>query len=580
MLCQTACTQCLKPKTDILLQSKQKSVTHSHLLLKRRRRRERCPAAVPLCSIPTVLGSIKHNLLALLRFSTSATSDRSIRRKLTGCFRNKEQTDSDDSYVSFGSNTQICINTTNARHKVNEMHKYTAARSTDGGVGWGDGDEEDAGGGWTLYSQFRIEDVQVAQIVCVVGRAEPGQNQQQQSLHDQRSARFPFFSSSSSPFWTIQPPLLLFPPPPPPPPPPPILRTWPCWPTPPRLPFFSRGALRFELILHFLPSSLSFLPPFVFLSLLLPVRVSSSCLKLVARSSQLQRQSGQLPEVEDVAKEEEAAEAGAAEKSRWCTRGRCKSARRTGRRPMQRWHIWNTIWAVWPVNLLRALPSCKRICARMRVCACQCLSVYERECACVYVRENSAGCDLYCSRNHWGGGVGGVGGGGERMEQTKKRDGRGERYLVLLWLAVPSSHAHPHVHFETHTHMRDYNPCIHPPPPPAQTITREGEDSEHVAFRSLAPPLLRWTVPSAADWSDRSKESAYMCGKKKKEKKRQSMTKTRRQINILRTGGVLLSPSDMNEEDGRKRGGFRISLYWHAAQCRSFSRSLQTQEKR
>lgn len=34
-----------------------------------------------------------------------------------------------------------------------------------------------------LYSQLRIEDVQVAQIVCVVGRAEPGQHQQQQSLH-------------------------------------------------------------------------------------------------------------------------------------------------------------------------------------------------------------------------------------------------------------------------------------------------------------------------------------------------------------------------------------------------------------
>lgn len=29
------------------------------------------------------------------------------------------------------------------------------------------------------YSQLRIEDVQVAQIVCVVGWAEPGQHQQQ-----------------------------------------------------------------------------------------------------------------------------------------------------------------------------------------------------------------------------------------------------------------------------------------------------------------------------------------------------------------------------------------------------------------
>lgn len=39
------------------------------------------------------------------------------------------------------------------------------------------------------YSQLRIEDVQVAQIVCVVGWAEPGQHQQQQSLHPHCSAR-------------------------------------------------------------------------------------------------------------------------------------------------------------------------------------------------------------------------------------------------------------------------------------------------------------------------------------------------------------------------------------------------------
>lgn len=43
---------------------------------------------------------------------------------------------------------------------------------------------KDAELGGVLYSQFRIENVQVAQIVCVVGRAEPGQNKQQQSLHD------------------------------------------------------------------------------------------------------------------------------------------------------------------------------------------------------------------------------------------------------------------------------------------------------------------------------------------------------------------------------------------------------------
>lgn len=49
-----------------------------------------------------------------------------------------------------------------------------------------------------MYSQFRIENVQVAQIVCVVGWAEPGQHQQQQSLHGQCLVLlfFPAFFSS------------------------------------------------------------------------------------------------------------------------------------------------------------------------------------------------------------------------------------------------------------------------------------------------------------------------------------------------------------------------------------------------
>lgn len=62
------------------------------------------------------------------------------------------------------------------KSKQNARLYITAALFTDGEVGWVDVDEEDAGGGWVLYSQFRIEDVQVAQIVCVVGRTEPGQN--------------------------------------------------------------------------------------------------------------------------------------------------------------------------------------------------------------------------------------------------------------------------------------------------------------------------------------------------------------------------------------------------------------------
>lgn len=92
-----------------------------------------------------------------------------------------------------------------------------------------------------------------------------------------------------------------------------------------------------------------FLPPLFFFPLPLPLCLCELgrfflCLRLAAWSSQLQRQTGQLPEVEDGAEEEEeaAAEAGAEEKSCCGRRRRGESAGR-GRRPMQRWHIWNTI---------------------------------------------------------------------------------------------------------------------------------------------------------------------------------------------------------------------------------------------
>lgn len=123
-----------------------------------------------------------------------------------------------------------------------------------------------------LYSQLRIEDVQVAQIVCVVGRAEPGQDQQQQSLH----GLFPLFSPSFSPLCTEalsssilpaspsssstsnssnSPNLAVLTPPPP---------------HPPRLPSLSRGAFRSELLLHFLPFQPLSFPP-----LLLPTPSTS-----------------------------------------------------------------------------------------------------------------------------------------------------------------------------------------------------------------------------------------------------------------------------------------------------------------
>lgn len=372
---------------------------------------------------------------------------------------------------------------------------------------------KDAVGGWVLYSQLRIEDVQVAQIVCVVGRAEPGQDQQQQSLHGQRSALFPlFFPLPLLSALKLSP--LLFPPPPPPPPPPPILRTWPCWPPspPPRLPSFSRGALRSELILHFLPfQPLSFhsASPSLYLCVCVSLAVFFLCLRLAAWSSQLQRQTGHLPEVEDGAEEEEAAaEAGAEEKSRCGTGGRGESARRRGRRPMQRWHIWNTIWDVQPLNLLWALASCKRICARMRVCACLSPSV----CACVRVcmSERTAQAVTYTAAETTEGGDG--------ADQTKTGGGGEVPGAALIGSAL-FTRVHTGTHSSTRAHTHTANLCIHLPPActyvgPWRGGERGGEGI--CCLQTLTPPPQRWTAPRAADWSDRSKESAYMCGKKTK----------------------------------------------------------------
>lgn len=112
-----------------------------------------------------------------------------------------------------------------------------------------------------------------------------------------------------------------------------------------------------------------------------------------------------------------------------------------------------------PLNLLWALASCKRICARMRVCAClstlRCVCVRAR----VYVRENGAGCDLYCSRNH-------SEGGGE-PEQTKQRQEEGGK--VPGAALIGSAPHHTRTHTLRHTHTHTYNLCIHlplPSPPP------------------------------------------------------------------------------------------------------------------
>lgn len=202
-----------------------------------------------------------------------------------------------------------------------------------------------------LYSQLRIEDVQVAQIVCVVCRAEPGQHQQQQSLHGQCSALFPLFSPSFSPLCTEALSSSILPASPScsttsntsnalnldvvtPHPPPPVLT---CLPSPEALSDQNCSSA---------PTLFSpFLFPLCFFPLPLPLCLCELarfflCLRLAAWSSQLQRQTGQLPEVEDGAEEEEEA---AAEQKSCCGRRRRGESAGRGRRPMQRWHIWNTI---------------------------------------------------------------------------------------------------------------------------------------------------------------------------------------------------------------------------------------------
>lgn len=128
-----------------------------------------------------------------------------------------------------------------------------------------------------------------------------------------------------------------------PPPPPPLTTDLPGRADPHFSPAFllQRGAVRSELIFHFLPFQSPSFPLFAPCSLSLNISACVSffpCLRLDAWSSQLQRQTGQLPGAEDGAELEEAAEAGA-EKSRCGTGRRGESARRRKRRPMQRWHI-------------------------------------------------------------------------------------------------------------------------------------------------------------------------------------------------------------------------------------------------
>ena len=75
------------------------------------------------------------------------------------------------------------------------------------------------------------------------------------------------------------------------------------------------------------------------------------------------------------------------------------------------------------------------------------------------------------------------------------------------------THTHTHTGSDTHSHTHTNNLCIHLPLPTPVKGRMRGEGANMLPS---PPPLQQWTAPCAADWSDRSKESAYMCGKKKK----------------------------------------------------------------
>ena len=265
-----------------------------------------------------------------------------------------------------------------------------------------------------MYSQLRIEDVQVAQIVCVVGRAEPGQHQQQQSLHGQRSALLPPFSPASSPLCTeaLSSSVLAASPSSSSPSDSPNLAVL----TPPapllaRLPCFSRDSLRPELLLHFplfLSSSLpSLLPSSLSASVRVSVAASSSasgrlpghlscrgkrasCQRLKTerrrrrrRRKQQQKQQKQVQRRSPVVVREEEEKVQEEEEGDPC-KGGTFGIQSEMCSPL----ICSGHWCV--------VRGFALVCVCVHVCLSRCMCV----CARVCIKANSAGCDLYCSRNH------------------------------------------------------------------------------------------------------------------------------------------------------------------------------------
>lgn len=112
------------------------------------------------------------------------------------------------------------------------------------------------------------------------------------------------------------------------------------------------------------------------------------------------------------------------------------------------------------------------------------------------------------------------------MGQTKQRqEGWKVPGVALIGFALPTC-TRTHARSDLRTHVQP----LHSPPPCPYMSFREGEEREvgrNMLSPNPHPSIQQWTAPCAADWSDCSKESAYMCGEKK------SITKTHWQINII-----------------------------------------------
>lgn len=71
------------------------------------------------------------------------------------------------------------------------------------------------------------------------------------------------------------------------------------------------------------------------------------------------------------------------------------------------------------------------------------------------------------------------------------------------------------------------------------------------SLQTLTPPFQRWTAPFAADWSDRSKESAYMCGEKKTTRQSNGQNTPANQDSLQ--GQKLVILNGMKEKESSER---------------------------